>query len=124
MILATLICIVLILGANLVTPIWWWIMLVPFLFGLIVTNRVGRAFWVGSISAGLAWFGASVFFWKSGGEIITGRVAQIFQLGVPELLILATGLIAFLAGGFAAAAGASIRAICQRAERPQKPLPS
>ncbi|MFH2056574.1 MAG: hypothetical protein ABIJ61_11495 [bacterium] len=124
MILATLICAVLILAANLVSPFWWWLMLVPFMFGLIVTRRVTRAFLVGAIAGGLVWFGASVYYWKSGGEIVTQRVAEILQLNVPELLILAAGLIGFLAGGFSAAAGAAIRALLSNKPTAQKTLPS
>ena len=117
MILATLICALLIVGANLLSPFWGWIMIVPFLFGLIVTSRVAKAFFVGAIAAGIAWFGSSIYFWKSGGEIVASRVAEILQLNVPELLILAIGLIGFIAGGFAAAAGASLRALFTNSAR-------
>ncbi len=124
MITAILICAALILGANLVSPYWWWVMLIPGLFGLVIGPRIGKGFVVGAIAGGGVWLLASLYFWQFGGQIIAMRVAALFQVGSPWILVLGSGLIGFVGGGAAAASGAAIRAVFAGRKPAQKSLPS
>lgn len=101
--------ILLILGLQWLVPQWWWILLVPFAFGLIIRGGVGRAFVIGLSSAGLAWFGFGLLRWLQGGGLVAARIAGLLSLGSPVLVLALTVVFAMLAGGTAAGLGRSLR---------------
>ena len=101
-----LLCLVIMLVFHLLTPYWFWIMIVPFFYNLFRSTTGWKGFVHGASSAGLLWFLGSLFYFFTAGEFITQRVAEMFKLGSPWLLILITVLIAVLAGGFGGSSGA------------------
>ena len=105
------ICIVAILVFEILTPFWWWIMVVPFVYSLLRARSGWGGFRVGMFSAGLLWLAGSVYMYFTGGRIIAGRVAQMFNLGISWLMILLTTVIAAVAAGFAGLAGYHLRSL-------------
>jgi len=109
-----LFCVLAMLILHLLTPYWWWVMAVPFVFALVRARNILQGFGVGSISAGLLWFGAAIYYWIDGGGIIADRMAAMLQLDSALLLVLLTALAAFVAGGLAGMAGSAIRLVVVR----------
>ena len=70
-----IISIILMLILHLTTPFWWWIMVVPFLYGLIRSRSALHAFSTGLGSAGLLWLGASIYLYNTGSALIAEKIA-------------------------------------------------
>jgi hypothetical protein len=109
MIVGILICAALMLALNLVSPQWWWIMVVPAVAGFIWYPTLRKAAVIGGVSAGLVWLAAALYFWLNGGEIIGSRVAALLHVGSVWVLIAADALVGLLAGAVSAAMGSALR---------------
>jgi hypothetical protein len=94
---------------QIVTPLWWWIMVVPFVFGVVRAKSGRHAILLGVLGGSILWFASSTYYYLAGSQIIARRVAAMMGLGSPVLLIIVTTILAFIAGGIAASAGYSIR---------------
>lgn len=105
MIVGILVCLVVTGILQVLTPYWWWIMVVPFGYCLFRGKSGGRSFVIGMTASGLLWLGGSLYFWLNGGELIAQRMAVTLQVGQPWLLVALTTVIALLSGGFAALCG-------------------
>lgn len=116
--IAILGCLIVMLLLQAATPFWWWIMLIPFAYGFGFSPTPGRAVRTGFVSAGLLWLGSGGYAFVSGSRTITVRMAAMFGLGNPWLLILATGLLAAVAAAVSAYAGYSVRRIIEKNARP------
>jgi len=108
-------CLLVMLVLELVTPYWWWIMIVPFAYGAAAAGTGWKALRTGFMAAGLLWLGAAGYFFLAGSRIIAGRMAAMFGLGQSWLIVLATGLVAGLAAAFSGYAGYAVRALFRRA---------
>jgi hypothetical protein len=111
---AILVCMAVILGLQLVTPYWWWVMLVPFVYGAAAAHSGWAAFRAGFIAAGLVWLGGSAYSYLFGGRIVAERMAVMFGLGGAGLMMAATALVAAFAAGTAGLAGYVVRKLFQR----------
>lgn len=113
-ILATLLTATLSFLAGLYMP-WWSIAVVSFLVALLVKQRYGLAFISGFLGIFLLW--GILAFWidvKNNG-VLSHKIAQLFPLGDSSvLLILVTGLVGGLVGGFAAMSGSTLRPVERR----------
>lgn len=109
-------CTMLILILQLTIPFWWWIMLVPFLYCLLLSKSGWKGFRTGAVSAGLTWLGMSAYLYLTSSKIIAGRVAMIFGLNVSWLMILVTVLVAALSGGIAGLAGGMLKNLHSKIE--------
>jgi len=110
---AILLCLLIMLALQLVTPAWWWIMIVPFAFG--ATARSARkALRTGFFAAGLLWLGTSLVLHISGSGLIAKRMAGMFGLGSSWLLVLATGLVAAIAAAVSGYAGYAVQLLFKR----------
>jgi NADH:ubiquinone oxidoreductase subunit 2 (subunit N) len=107
-------CLVVLSVLHLITPFWWWVMAVPFLYGLVFGRSARRSFRTGALSAGLLWLGAAIYFHFTGSALIARRMAMMMKLGSSWLMVAVAGLLAGLAAGFAGLAGYSIRALFRR----------
>lgn len=85
---------------------WWSIAIAAALGGYFFTTRLN--FLAGFISIAFLWALTSLIIDLSSGSDLTERVATIFSLTRP-LLILVTALIGALVAGFAAMAGGALR---------------
>ena len=115
--IATLICLLVMLVLHILTPYWWWVMIVPFAYGAAAAKSGGKAMRTGFLSAGLLWLGSSLYFVLTGSGIIMGRVARMFGLPASWPMVAITALIAGVAAAFSGYAGYAVRAIF----KPDKP---
>ena len=106
---AILVCLLSMLALQVLTPFWWWIMIVPFAYGATAARSGGRALLTGLAAAGILWLGASLILYLTGSGLIAARMAAMFKLGDSRLLVLATGLVAALAAGLAGYSGYAVR---------------
>ncbi|MDW7759071.1 MAG: hypothetical protein SCM96_00340 [Acidobacteriota bacterium] len=111
---AILICLSVILVLQLLTPFWWWVMIVPFVFGASSARSGWAAFRTGFAAAGLLWLGAAGFHYLFGSRIIAGRMAEMIGLGKAGFMMAATALVAAGAAGAAALAGYAVRTLFRR----------
>jgi hypothetical protein len=112
--MAIIICFIVLLILHLATPFWWWVMAVPFFYGLGFGRSARRSFGAGAVSAGLLWLGAAAYFHLTGSALIARRLALMMKLGSSWLMVVAAGLLAALAAGIAGLAGYSVRALFRR----------
>lgn len=106
-ILATLLTASLSFMAGLYLP-WWSIAPVAFGVALLMHQSIGRSFLAGFLGIFLLWL--VVAWWRNykNESFLSIKVAQLFGVGSPLLLILITALIGALVGGFAAISGSSL----------------
>jgi len=109
--IAVLVCLLVMLALQLLTPFWWWVMIVPFAYGAAAARSGWKALRTGFLAAGLLWLGASAYLFLTGSRTIAERMAAMFGLGSSWLMVLATGLVAGLAAAFSAYAGYAVRAL-------------
>jgi hypothetical protein len=114
MIFNIILCFLLLLGLQAITPHWWWIMIVPLLWGVIRGKGAAAAFMVGMTSAGILWLAASIYYWQDDGALIVNRVDAMLSIGSPWLLIAATAAIAVIAGGVSALTGQALNSALRR----------
>lgn len=115
--IAVLVCLLAMLALQVLTPFWWWVMIVPFAYGAAAARSGRKAFWTGFLAAGLLWLGAGAFFLLTGSRIIAARMAGMFGLGSAWLMVPVTALVAALAGGVAGYAGYAVRSLFQNRVR-------
>lgn len=95
--------------AGLKTP-WWSLAIVAFLVGLLIHQKAGRAFLSGFLGLFLLWAGLAWWSDNSNHSLLSGKIGEIIGIGNnPFLLILITGVVAGLVGGFAAMSGSFLR---------------
>lgn len=116
MIFNIILCLLLLLGLQVLTPHWWWIMVVPFLWGVIRGRGGAAAFMVGMVSAGILWLVAGVYYWQDDGALIVRRVGAMLSIGNPWLLVAATVAIAVIVGGVSAMTGQALHAALRNKE--------
>ena len=90
---------------------WYSIALVAFGVGLLIPQRLLRAFGAGFLGIFLLWFLLALWLDTRNEQILSRKIAELFQLGQSSiLLVLISALLGGLVGGFAALSGASLRA--------------
>ncbi len=87
------------LALHLSTSFWHWIILVPMVYFFIYPEKKRHPFFAGAIPVAAVWLISSLWFYFTGAQIITGKIAVTLNAGEPWLLLTATMVIAFIAGG-------------------------
>lgn len=86
---------------------WWTVAVAALLVAFAIPQKSAIAWLSGFLGIFLLW--AILAFWiktKGGGDLIAGQVSRILPLGGNQaMLVLVTGLIGGLVGGFAALTG-------------------
>jgi hypothetical protein len=91
---------------------WWSIALVAFLVALLIPQTIARAFLSGFLGVFCLWAVLALLIDAKNGSRLSNEIAELFKLGGSSiLLILVTGLIGGVVGGFAAMAGSSLRPV-------------
>jgi len=96
------------------TPFWWWVMVVPLLVAFFKSESLRAGFALGAISAGSLWLLAALFQWLTGAGRVAARVADMASVGSPVVLLVATAVLAAIAGGLAASTGYLLRAAVRK----------
>lgn len=82
---------------------WWSIAPAAFVISLIFRQSPGKSFLAGFLGLFLLWAGLALFIDIPNQHILSKKIAEVLPLGGSStLLILVTGLVGGLAGGFAA----------------------
>lgn len=82
---------------------------VSLVFGLIFGQKPFQAFAMGVLGVGLLWGGYAAWLDQITDSILGAKVAALFSLPNALVLVLVTGFIGGLLGGFAALTGALLR---------------
>jgi hypothetical protein len=100
---------------------WWILMVISFLVCFFLYGTRSSSFLSGLLGIGLLWIVVALYINISTSSLLADRVASIFQLpdsviGIPGsfLLVIITGLIGGLAGGFSALSGHLLREVFSR----------
>ena len=97
-----------------ITPMWWWVMVVPFLWCTIRDLSGWSAFRLGASSGMVVWLVCAGYSWLTGSQIVVSRVAVAMMVQIPILALALTVLLAAIAGGLAAATGQAARVALAR----------
>ncbi len=103
--MAFAICFGLMLTLQLATPFWWWVMLVPFGYGIWKSRSAWEGARVGMFSAGALWLLMSLYQYATGGQQIATRAGGMLGMPSGALLIVLTAALAMIAAGVAGISG-------------------
>lgn len=89
---------------------WWNLAAIGFIIGLIIPSSGFSAFLSGALGGGLLWL---IFSWFIQNEslLLSEKLAPLFFLNTPFLLVIVSGTIGALIGGLFAMAGTHFRKI-------------
>lgn len=90
---------------------WWTGMAAAFAICFIIPSRGLIAFISGFLGSGLVWLGQAWSIDVMNESKFSSTIVELFPLSDPFLLIIATGLIGSITGGFAAVSGTFFRKI-------------
>ncbi|MFC2187822.1 hypothetical protein [Peijinzhouia sedimentorum] len=96
---------------------WYSVVIAAFLGSLLIRTSGLVSFVSGFLAIGLLWFTLAWLIDFESGSLLTKKVAAIFQLSAPLLLVLVTGLVGGIAGGFGALTGTTLRQIFEQKRR-------
>lgn len=88
---------------------WWMCMLIAFTICAISPSSGLNAFIAGFLGVGLTWMGHAWSLDVQNNSAFSGKIAEIMQLNDPIFLVLATGAIGGIAGGFSSLTGTTFR---------------
>jgi hypothetical protein len=103
-----LLILILSLIAQLFLP-WWSVAVVCFALAFWKAHRGGQAFTAGFLGVGLTWLGAALFWQVVSDGILSARVAEMFTVGSPWVLLVVTVILGGLVGGVSAVSGFFVR---------------
>lgn len=104
MLLDILICLIITHIFQFLTPFWWWIMVIPFLYCLVIPKSPVKSFFIGAIAGSFLWLIYGLYLETGSSQIIAGRISGMMGLNSYILLII-TFAIAFFAAGFSSLSG-------------------
>ena len=89
---------------------WWGIAITSLLVAVLIHQKAGKAFLSGLLGVMLLWVGLAWLIDMKNNGVLSKKIAQLLPLGGNViLLILVTGLLGGLVGGFAAMTGSYLR---------------
>ena len=89
---------------------WWSIAIAAFITALLIYQKSWKAFLSGFVALLLLWGGLAYWIDIKNESILSSRISQLFGIGNNSfLLIVITGKIGGLVGGFAAMSGSFLR---------------
>ncbi|HXH17844.1 MAG TPA: hypothetical protein VNJ07_02085, partial [Chitinophagales bacterium] len=84
---------------------WWIIVAAAALAGAIFSIGGFRSFVSGFLGTAVVWWGYAWMIDVKNQSLLSARIAELFHLGNPALLIFVCGLLAGIVGGFASVSG-------------------
>ncbi len=99
----------LVLGGGFLAP-WWWPAPAGYAVGFWLCRSGGGAIVSGFLGAGGAWLALAAFQDWRNHHLLSTRMAGMFHLPYPWMLLLLTAVIGGILGGLAAWAGRALRA--------------
>jgi len=102
--------------AELIFP-WWSIAIAAFAVNIFWSSRPPGSFFSGFFGVGLLWFGYAFYVDWQTDAILTGKIAELFMLPKPIFLLIVTGVIGGLVGGFSGLSASYLKALFERKRR-------
>ena len=84
---------------------WWSVFIPGLILGAILGRSGSHAFGWGFAGIGLLWLIQTLYIEIENGGVLTARIAELFSLPAPFLIIIATFLVGGLIGGFTSLTG-------------------
>lgn len=97
---------VLVLGPFMSYP---FLMIGLFVLAFTIGGGGSMSFFAGGVSFGLTWFFQAIYISQQTDSSLPDKMAALMGLGESNLLLVATGLLGFLLGGFSALSGSLLR---------------
>ncbi|MEQ6120923.1 hypothetical protein [Reichenbachiella sp. MALMAid0571] len=97
---------------------WWSVILCSVIVSFFLPGHNFNAFLSGFLGVGLLWMVMAWKFDMESGSNMSNKMTELFKIDDPILLIVGTGVIGALAGGFAAFTGNSFRQIFIKKKKP------
>ncbi len=88
---------------------WWSIVIAAALIGVMFSLSGFHSFLSGFFGTAIVWWGYAWMIDAKNQSLLSTRIAELFQLGSPMLLIFICGIVAGLVGGLAAVSGSEIK---------------
>lgn len=107
--MALLAVFLLVLGGGFLAP-WWWPALAGYAVGCWLCRSGGWAIASGFLGTGGAWLALAAFQDWRNHHLLSARMADMFHLPYPWMLLVLTAVIGGILGGLAAWAGQALRA--------------
>lgn len=98
---------------------WWSVIMAAFIVNMWLPTKGFNAFLSGFLGVGLLWLLYAWLIDAESSSILSSRMAGIFGLANPAMMIALTGLAGGIAGGFAALSGSQFRRIFMK-EAPKR----
>ncbi|WP_185958372.1 hypothetical protein [Fodinibius sediminis] len=96
----------------------WWSLAVPaILLGAALGRTGGSSFGTGFLGIGLLWFVQATYIHLANDGLLVTRIADLFSLPHPWLVILITVLVGGLAGGFSTLTGYLLGKVLSQARK-------
>lgn len=92
---------------------WWSMALAAFLVAIPLTSKGPSAFWSGFAAIALLWGGYALFIGFNTDFILSSKIAELFQVGSPIILVALTGILGGLVGGLSSLTGCYLKALYQ-----------
>jgi len=84
----------------------WWSLIIPCLvFGALLGKKKFSAFYYGFTAIALLWLFQILWIYTNDGDVMATRIAELFSLPHPWLVVAATVLIGGLTGGLSTLTG-------------------
>ncbi|RYF94790.1 MAG: hypothetical protein EOO00_05005 [Chitinophagaceae bacterium] len=99
---------ILIFLGGLILP-WWWIAVAAAIIAMAWPQHPFKSFLGGFLAGLLTWFTIAFLADHANDRILSTRIASVFTLTEPYLMLLITALTGALVAGMAAASGALLR---------------
>ena len=107
--LVTIIIIAMLSGISEYFFPWWTVAIVAFVATAVAGLSSGRAFLAGFLGVMLLWLTISLIIDFRNDHILSGRMAELFQLPHSAIFILLSAVVGGLVGGLAGWSGAVVR---------------
>ena len=92
---------------------WWSMMIVAFLFAFLFGRNGTNTFFIGALACGFTWLAYSLFIQFTQGNLMTTRMAELFQLPSFAWFFPVVFLLAAITGGIASWTGWTLRALTE-----------
>ncbi len=96
---------------------WFAVVIAGFIGSLLIRTSGFVSFVSGFLAIGLLWFTLAWLIDFESDSLLTEKIAAIFQLSSPLLMVLITGLVGGIAGGFGALTGMTFRQLFEQKRR-------
>ena len=93
---------------------WWWVIAIAAFFVGGFNSRAAEAFFVGFFGIAFLWLGMAFYRAFPNEFVLAEKVAQLFELPEPILILFATSLFGGIIGGFSALSGSYLNQIFVR----------